>query len=166
VKRSKGFNNILLLSVSICVNLWPNRPVLGDASVTPSTDPAFDAAAQALDKAKQEVQSLKDQWDKARLETTLYDQRAKRAFQKWTKAAKKTKDNALAQKKRADLELRLAVEKRKLAYNEWQGAQLRELARESELKALDQDRDTRAVREKVKELESKISPRSSAVSGQ
>ncbi|HUO56565.1 MAG TPA: hypothetical protein VMV05_00165 [bacterium] len=129
------------------------------ASPTPAVDNAFDAAAKALDKSKEEVQRLKDSWDKTRLETTLYDQRAKRAYQRWIKAAKSAKEQAKAQKEKAELELQLAIEKRKLAYSRWQAAVLRGAARESELKALDQDKDTKAIEAKIKELESKISPR-------
>ena len=97
------------------------------------------------------------------METTLYDQRAKRAYKKWTKAVKGAREQAKGQKERAELEFQLAVEKRKLAYNEWQAAQLRMLSRESQVKALDQDKDSAAIREKIKRLEDKISPPPSAV---
>lgn len=125
---------------------------------TPVADTAFNAAAKALDKSKQEVQKLKESWDKARLETTLYDQRAKRAYKRWTKATAKARGEAKAAKEKAELDLQLAIEKRKLAYNQWQAALFRQVARESELKALDQDNDTKAVREKIKQLEAKIGP--------
>jgi sugar-specific transcriptional regulator TrmB len=127
--------------------------------VTPAGDSAFDVAAKALDRSKEEVQKLKDAWDKSRLETTLYDQRAKRAYKRCTKATTKARDEAKSAKERAELELQLAIEKRKLAYNQWQAALLRQVARESELKALDQDKDTAAVREKIKQLEGKIGPK-------
>lgn len=129
----------------------------------PSVDSAFDAAGKALDQSKEEVQKFKDVWDKTRLETTLYDQRAKRAYKRWTKAVKGAKETAKEQKEKAELEFQLAVEKRKLAYNEWQAAQLRMMARESQVRALDQDKDSDAVREKIKQLEEKISPPPSAV---
>lgn len=128
------------------------------AEKTSAGDPAFDAAAKALDKSKEEVQKLKDAWDKSRLESTLYDQRAKRAYKRWVKASSKVRDDAKAAKEKAELELQLAIEKRKLAYNQWQTALLREMAKESEVKALDQERETNAVKEKIKQLEAKIGP--------
>ncbi len=130
------------------------------ADPTPTSDSAFDAAAKELDKAKDETQRLKDSWDKSRLETTLYDQRAKRAYQRWTKAAKSLKDQAEVQKERAELEFQLAVEKRKLAYNEWQVAQLKMFAKESMVKALDQEKESSSIREKIEQLEGKIKPTS------
>ena len=126
---------------------------------TPVGDSAFDAAAKALVRSKDEVQKLKDAWDKSRLETTLYDQRAKRAYKRWAKATAKARGETKVAKERAELELQLAIEKRKLAYNQWQAALFRQVARESELKALDQDKDTTAVREKIKQLEGKIGPK-------
>lgn len=141
------------------------------AAPTPVSDKAFEAAAKGLDEAKAEVQKLKGVWDKARMETTLYDQRAKRAYQKWAKAKKDLRKKAEEQKERAQLELQLAIEKRKLAYNQWQAAQYRVLSHESQLKALDQDKDTRAVQEKIGKLEEKLgksnsSGQHSAVGGQ
>lgn len=159
----------VFLFVFICVHLWFQAPAF--AAPTPVSDKAFEAAAKGLDQAKSEVQKMKDVWDKARMETTLYDQRAKRAYQKWAKAKKDLKKKAEEQKERAQLELQLAIEKRKLAYNQWQAAQYRVLSHESQLKALDQDKDTRAVQERIKKMEEKLGrPKSggqpSAVSGQ
>ncbi len=131
---------------------------------TPSVDNAFDTAAEELEKAKDETQKLKDAWDRARLETTLYDQRAKRAYQKWLKAMKAAKDRARLQKEQADLELQLAVEKRKLAFNEWQAAQLREAGREADVKALEQERENAPIREKIEQIEDKLGQGSAAES--
>ena len=117
----------------------------------------MDSAAKQLEKAKDETQKLKDAWDKTRLEVTLYDQRAKRAYQKWAKAVKTAKEQARLQKERAEMELQLAIEKRKLAFNEWQAAQLRQASREAEVKALDQEKDSAAIRDKIKKLEAKLS---------
>lgn len=158
---------ILALSLFVCTCVInPSFFSFAFADPTPVADSAFDAAARELDKAKDETQRLKDSWDKSRLETTLYDQRAKRAYRKWTKAAKSLKDQAEVQKERAELEFQLAVEKRKLAYNEWQVAQLKMLAKESQVKALDQEKESSAIREKIEQLEEKVKPTSpSAVGG-
>lgn len=131
-----------------------NRAFAGQE--TPTVDKALALAAKELEKAKDETQKLKDLWDKTRLETTLYDQRVKRAYQKWQKAAKSLKVQARIQKDKAELEFQLAVEKRKLAYNEWQASQLRLLAHESQVNALAQEKESSAIREKIKQLEAKI----------
>src|SRR5579872_292950 len=109
----KGFKPILILSLFLGAQPWFISRAYAAGSTTVA-DNAFDAAAKALDKSKEEVQRLKDSWDKARLETTLYDQRAKRAFQRWVKAKTKARDQAKTVKEKAELELQLAVEKRKL----------------------------------------------------
>jgi hypothetical protein len=156
VKSSNVSKSMLVLSLFIFVHPWLNG--LAEAEPTPSVDPAFDAAAKELEKAKDETQKLRDGWDKARLETTLYDQRAKRAYQKWSKAARSLKDQGREQKERAELEFQLAVEKRKLAYNEWQAAQLRLLSKESQVKALDQEKESRGIAAKISQIESKLGP--------
>src|SRR5690348_4967802 len=108
---------VLLLLMVFCADLLVARNASAEA---PTPDNRFDTVAQELDKAKAETQRLKDAWDKERLETTLYEQRMKRAAQKFAKAAKDVKTKAKEQKERAELEFQLAVEKRKLAYNVWQ----------------------------------------------
>lgn len=151
-----------LAFICICsAGLWSHSPAFADPA-TPPVDNAFDAAARELDQAKDETQKLKDAWDKSRLETTLYDQRAKRAYQKWAalsaRAVKTAKEQARLQKERAELELQLAIEKRKLVFNEWQAAQLRQASREAQLKSLAQEKDGTAIREKIKQLEAKLKP--------
>jgi hypothetical protein len=143
------------LSVLIRVHPWLDCLAFA-GQVTPTADDAFDAAAKELDKAKDETQRLKDAWDKARLETTLYDQRAKRAYQRWAKAVKSAKEKARLQKERAELELQLAIEKRKLAFNEWQAAQLYQASREAQVKALDQEKESMVIRGKIKQLQEKL----------
>ncbi len=146
----------LFFSALICVYLWPMGSAFA-AQPTPIRENAFDMAAKALDKSKEEVLELKNTWDKTRLETTLYDQRAKRAYKRWVKAVKSAREKAKEQKEKAELELQLAIEKRKLAYSLWQEAVLRQTAKEFELKALDQQKDTAAIREKISKLEEKNS---------
>jgi hypothetical protein len=80
----------------------------------------------------------------------------KRAAQKFAKAAKDVKTKTKEQKERAEIEFQLAVEKRKLAYNEWQAAQLRAVAKETQLKALDQEKDNNAIRMRIDKLEVKL----------
>ena len=156
-KIRKIKKNFFVLSVFICVHLWLTGSAFS-GQATPSVDSAMDAAAKGLEQAKDESQKLKDDWDKARLETTLYDQRAKRAYQKWAKAAKAAREQAKAQKERTELELQLAIEKRKLAYDEWQAAELRVAGHESQVKALDQEKEGEEVRDKIRKLQDELKP--------
>jgi hypothetical protein len=150
-----------ILSVFICAcfaGLWPNSFVFADSGLsTPAAgDNVFDAAAKSLEKAKEETQRLKDSWDKTRLEATLYDKRAKRAYTRWVKATKKVKQQANLQKGKAELEFQLAIEKRKLAWSEWQAAQYRLASHEALIRELDQKKDTVAIKAKIKEIEKKL----------
>ncbi len=150
-----------LVFAFICANLRPMVVAFAETP-TPVTDQAFDKAAEELDKAKTETQKLKQAWDKARLETTLYEQRAKRATEKFAKATKDFRDKAGAQKKKAELEFQLALEKRKLAFSQWQEAQLKMATRESFMKALDKERESNAIKLKIQGLEEKLKGSSKA----
>ncbi len=128
------------------------------ANPTPQSEQALTQADKDMETARKEVQDLKDAWDKTRLEATLYDQRAKRAYQKWIKSAKSMRAQAQSGKERADLEFELAVEKRKLAYAHLQEALFRQAATEAKLQALDQEKDEAAILGKMKEIEAKLTP--------
>jgi hypothetical protein len=125
---------------------------------TPAPDAALNQAGKDMEASNQEVQKLRDAWDKTRLEATLYDQRAKRAYQKWIKSAKALRAQALAIKERADLELQLAVEKRKLAFVVLQEAIFRQAALDARMKELDQKKDEAAIRARMKGMEDKLKP--------
>jgi phytoene dehydrogenase-like protein len=127
-------------------------------ATTPANSTDVDVVGQKLDGLKEDVGKLKESWDKTRLEVTLYEKRAKRAYQKWVKAAKKVKADAKIQKEKADLELQLAVERRKLAFSQWQSRVFLQTAEESHLKSLAQDKDTKAIQEKIDRLEAKLKP--------
>jgi hypothetical protein len=129
----------------------PNQPASG-------SDQALQAANQDLEAAQKEVQKLRDAWDKTRLEATLYDQRAKRAYQKWIKAAKSLRAQALAVKVHADLEFQLAVEKRKLAFVILQEAVFRQAELDAKVRELDQKKDEADIRAKMRELQTKLTP--------
>jgi len=62
------------------------------------------------------------------------------------------------QKEKADIELQLAVEKRKMAFSQWQSRVFLQTAEESHLKSLAQDKDTKAIHEKIGQLEAKLKP--------
>jgi hypothetical protein len=113
-------------------------------------------ASADLEKANAEAASLKDDWDRARLETTLYDQRAKRAYSKWMKAAKGLKDRAERAKDRAALELDLAIEKRKLAWNRYEASTFRVTLAETRLKELEDEKDEAAIRKVIADIQAKL----------
>jgi microsomal dipeptidase-like Zn-dependent dipeptidase len=144
----------------------------GDSLLLAQTTPQpahneTEGSTEKLDQAKAEVEQFKTAWDKARLETTLYEQRSKRAYQKWVKATKAAKAKAQTARDKADIELQLSVEKRKLAFSQWQSAQLREASSEAQIKAVAQDRDTKAIQDKIHQLETKLNPtQTPAVSSQ
>jgi outer membrane murein-binding lipoprotein Lpp len=142
------------LLFSLCV-IIVSGTLLAQTTHQPNTD--VNALSEKLDQAKADVEQFKNAWDKARLETTLYDQRAKRAYQRWLKAAKSLKSKAQGQRDKADIELQLSMEKRKLAFSQWQSAQLREASEEAQVKAFAQDQDTKAIRDKIQQLQSKLS---------
>ncbi len=124
----------------------------------PVSESTMGDMSEKLDQAKAAVDQFKTAWDKARLETTLYDQRAKRAYQRWLKAAKSLKSKAQEQRDKADLELQLSVERRKLAFSQWQSAQLRETSEEAQVQAFAQDQGTKAIQDKIKQLQAKLTP--------
>jgi chromosome segregation ATPase len=134
----------------------------GIASAQNTPQPASEAAmgdmSEKLDQAKAAVDQFKTAWDKARLETTLYDQRAARAYQRWLKATKSLKAKTQEQRDKADIELQLSVERRKLAFSQWQSAQLRETSEEAQVQAFAQDQGTKAIQDKIQQLQSKLSP--------
>jgi len=145
----------LFISVHPCSLAFaaPGTPVVVDVSL--------DNAAKALEKAKEEARSLRETWDKTKLEATLYDKRAKRAYEKWVKAAKGLRKDAEKQKDQAELELKLSTERRKLAYNEWQAALYRQALREAHLRLAEQERDIAIVKERIRKLESEMNASSS-----
>jgi chromosome segregation ATPase len=130
--------------------------VLAQTTPQPTTD--INVLGEKLDQAKADVDQFKNAWDKARLETTLYDQRAKRAYQRWLKTVKSLKSKAQEQRDKADLELQLSVERRKLAFAQWQSAQLQEASEEAQVQAFAQDQGAQAIRNKIQQLDEKLAP--------
>jgi hypothetical protein len=141
-----------LCVISLWGTLWAqNTP-------QPTSEAILSDMSAKLDQAKATVDEFKNTWDKARLETTLYDQRAKRAYQRWLKAAKGLRAKAQEQRDRADFELQLSVERRKLAFSQWQSAQLREASEEAQVQAFAQDQGTKAIQDKIHQLQDKLTP--------
>ena len=125
---------------------------------TPVPGQALNQAGKEMETAQQGVQTLRDAWDKTKLEAALYDKRAKRAYQRWIKSAKSLRAQARSAKERADLELQLAIERRKLAFVVLQEAVFRQAALDARMKEWDQRKDEADIRAKIKGLEVKLGP--------
>jgi len=131
---------------------------------TPSPDAKVTQAADQVQKAQDEVQKLKDAWDRSRLESTLYSQRAQRAYKRWAAAKKDWKKKMAQHKDEAQLEFELAVEKRKLAYDFWQQAQYRLGAQQQLLSAVEENQDIRDTQAHIDKLQAQMTPLPSAAS--
>jgi len=119
--------------------------VAADGQVTP-VDPA-------VEKWKSEASKTRDLWDKSRLESTLYDKRYKRAYDRWVKAAKDKKAQALAKRDQASGEFKLSLERRRLAWYRFESAKARQAAAEAESQAKGIGEDIRRVEERIRKME-------------
>ncbi|HVM32483.1 MAG TPA: hypothetical protein VMU88_05065 [bacterium] len=128
-------------------------------------DPKLAQAAEKVRAAQAEAQKTKDAWDKSRLEATLYSQRADRAYKRWLAAKKDWKKKMADHRDRAQLEFQVAVEKRKLAYDQWQQALDRLDAEQQLLNALLVDQDIRATRAQLGKLQAELGPLPSPTPG-
>ncbi|HVZ81301.1 MAG TPA: hypothetical protein VHE12_10985 [bacterium] len=143
----------MLFAIFLLICVYP----LGrDAFAGQTASQDAGVVAGELEKAKAETQKLKDAWDKSRLETTLYEKRVKRATDRFAKAAQGLKDKARVEKEKAEIEFQISLERRKLAYNAWQAAQLRAAAKESLLKALEDDKDCEEIGKRIEGLKAKL----------
>src|ERR1700735_1045049 len=67
---------VFALAVCFGSNLFAQTPA-------PALEAKIAQAAQQVQTAQGDVQKLKDAWDRSRLESTLYSQRAQRAYKRW-----------------------------------------------------------------------------------
>jgi len=144
------------LCVFACA-IFVGSSVLAQTPVA-SLDAKVTQAADQVQKAQDEVQKLKDVWDRSRLESTLYSQRAQRAYKRWTAAKKDWKKKMAQHKDEAQLEFELAVEKRKLAYDLWQQAQYRLNAQQQLLSAAEETKDIEDTQAHITKLQAQMTP--------
>jgi len=142
---------VFALAVCFGSNLFAQTPVA-------APDAKLAQAADQVQKAQDEVQKLKDAWDRTRLESTLYSQRAQRAYKRWAAAKKDWKRKMAQHKDEAQLEFEMAVEKRKLAYDLWQQAQYRLNAQQQLLSAAEETRDIQDTQAHIVKLQSQMAP--------
>jgi hypothetical protein len=100
-------------------------------------------------KARAEVKTVRDLWDKARLEATVYDKRYRRAYDRWTQAAKADKAAAAVKRDRAMDELKLSFERRRLAWYRWEDAR-------AEAKAVEAAAERKALRSDMERVKTRI----------
>jgi hypothetical protein len=135
------------------------------AVAAPKSTPAFIAedepqaeatpADPAVVKIRAEVKKVRDAWDKARLEATVYEKRYHRAYDKWVQSAREGKSNALARRDRAQAEFSLSVERRRLAWYRWEDARARQQAAEAAARRKGLAADIERVRARIRDMESK-----------
>ncbi len=162
-KNKNFFLKTLRLGVLACVVFVGGDVVFAQTPVA-APDTKLTQAADQVQKAQDEVQKLKDAWDRSRLESTLYSQRAQRAYKRWAAAKKDWKKKMAQHKDEAQLEFELAVEKRKLAYDLWQQAQYRLNAQQQLLSAAEETQDIQDTQAHIAQLQSQMTPLPAAVS--
>ncbi len=153
--RFLGAALLLLIAAGSMAAPAPTPEIAVEVAATP-TDPA-------VVKAVAEVKKARDAWDKARLETTVYEKRRKRAYDQWVRADRETKPRALARRDRAQNEFDLSVERRRLAWYRWEDARARLQAAESAARRKTLALDIERVRTRIQDMERKwgLSPAAS-----
>ena len=122
----------------------------------PDASPAAAEPEPTLDpmvmKARAESKKLHDAWDHARLESTVYDKRYHRAYDRWVKVAKEGKAAALKKRDQAMVELKISLERRRLAWYEWELAKSKQVALEAQTKAKGLREDIQRVKQRIEGL--------------
>lgn len=103
-------------------------------------------------KARAESQRFRDAWDKAKLEASVYEKRQRRAYERWAKATKETKAAALKKRDQSVVEFKVSLEKRRLAWYEWELAKAKQIALEAETKAKGLREDVARVKKRIEAL--------------
>jgi hypothetical protein len=109
----------------------------------------------AVVKIHAEVKKIRDAWDKARLEATVYEKRYRRAYDKWVQSAREGKSKALAHRDRAQAEFNLSVERRRLAWYRWEDARARQQVAEASARRKGLAGDIERVRARILDMEKK-----------
>ncbi|MGH7739109.1 MAG: hypothetical protein ACREL1_03075 [bacterium] len=146
----------LAFRLSVFVSAFFVGSVLAQASTPSTQDPQVTQAAERMQKTQDEVQKLKDAWDRSRLEAALYNQRSQRAYRRWVAAKKDWKKKMGEHKDRAQLEFELAVEKRKLAYGLWQEARDRFEADQRLLDEAEQKGNVVEIKNHIADIQKKL----------
>lgn len=103
-------------------------------------------------KARIESKKMHDAWDHARLESTVYDKRYHRAYDRWVKVAKEGKGAALKKRDQAMVELKISLERRRLVWYEWELAKAKQVSLEAAVKAKALREDIQRVKQRIEGL--------------
>jgi hypothetical protein len=114
----------------------------------------------AMDRAKQEASNAKDAWDKSKLEATLWDQRYKRAYQEWTKSKGDARSATLKKRDQSEVDLKVALEGRRVNWYRYELARRRVLVAEENLKIAELEAELEMVLERLKGMQSVGTPAS------
>ena len=149
--------NRILTAIGVFLALAPGHSWSAPAPTPPATAALADAPATPTDptveKWKAETTKTRDLWDRSRLESTLYDKRYKRAYDRWLKAAKDKKASALTKRDRAWAEFKLSLERRRLAWYQFELSKARQAAAEAETQAKGTGEDIRRVEDRIRKME-------------
>lgn len=141
-------NRLILLALMAAASLG--------ASDKPTPVPTeIQGAQKALLKAREESARAKEAWDKSKLEATLWDQRYKRAYGEWAKSKGAARPAALEKRLRAEEDLKLALEARRLNWYRSELAAMRVRAAEDALKTLELQREATRVEERILEMKAR-----------
>ncbi len=116
------------------------------------------AARKALLKAREEATRAKEAWDKSKLEATLWDQRYKRAYSEWVKSKGDSRAAALDKRLKAEEDLKIALEVRRVHWYRAEWASLKAKAVEDSLKIIEMELDLRRVEERLKGMREARTP--------
>lgn len=122
-----------------------SEPLPAVAQPEPTPDPT-------VLKARSESLKLRDAWDHTRLESTVYDKRYHRSYDRWVKAAKEGKTAAMKKRDQAMVELKISLERRRLAWYEWELAKAKLVVLEAQNKAKGLREDVKRVKKRIEDL--------------
>lgn len=139
-------------------------PVAKKAPVKAAADASGDVAEPEptpdplVVKARGEAQRLRDAWDHAKLESTVYDKRYRRAYDRWVQSGKEAKAAAVKKRDQAMLDLKISLEKRRLAWYEWELAKAKQVQLEASAKAKALRDDVTRVKKRIEAMGGSLKP--------
>jgi len=142
---------IVLLTVLAAAPMW--------AVDKPTPEPTeIIGVKKALVKAREEAVRAKEAWDKSKLEATLWDQRYKRAYSEWAKSKGGSRAAALDKRLKAEEDLKIALEVRRVHWYRAELASMKAKAAEDSLKIIEMELDLRRVEDRLKGMREARTP--------
>ncbi len=129
--------------------------------MTPATSTEMEQAKAALATAREASTKAKAAWDKAKLETTLWDQRYKRAYKEWSQAKGEARKAALERRLTAEIDLKKSLEFRKVNWYRFEIASRRAKAAEESMKICELEQEMATVQARLDALKTPVVPKAS-----